>query len=69
MSKHHSGFYCINCLHSFATETKRESHENVCENKYFWNKSCLLKTLKYQNLINIKNMVKFNLLFMRILNV
>ena len=24
-SKHHSDFYCLNCLHSFARENKRES--------------------------------------------
>ena len=24
--KHPSDFYCLNCLHSFATENKRESH-------------------------------------------
>ena len=36
-SKHHSGFYCLNCLHSFATENKRESHKKVCINKGFWN--------------------------------
>ena len=36
-SKHHSDFYCLNCLHSFATENKHEFHENVCENKDFCN--------------------------------
>ena len=36
-SKHHGGFYCLNCLPSFATETKVESHKNVWENKYFCN--------------------------------
>ena len=35
-SKHHSDFYCLNCLHSFGTENKRESHK-VCENKHFCN--------------------------------
>ena len=25
-SKHHSDFHCFNCLHSFATENKCESH-------------------------------------------
>ena len=25
-SKHHGDFYCLNCLHSFATENKHESH-------------------------------------------
>ena len=36
-SKHHSDFYCLNCLHSFATEKKIESHKKVCENKDFCN--------------------------------
>ena len=36
-SKHHSDFYCLNCLHSFATESKPESHKKVCENKNFCN--------------------------------
>ena len=29
MSKHHGDFYCLNCLHSFATENKRECHKKV----------------------------------------
>ena len=37
MSKHHIDFYCFNCLHSFATENKLESHKKVCENKDFCN--------------------------------
>ena len=36
-SKHHVDFYCLNCLHSFVTENKRESHIKVCENKDFCN--------------------------------
>ena len=36
-SKHHGDFYCLNCLHSFVTENKRESHEKLCENKGFCN--------------------------------
>ena len=36
-SKHHRDFYCLNCLHSFATESKRESHKKVCKNKTFCN--------------------------------
>ena len=36
-SKHHDDFYCLNCLHSFATEKKLESHEEECENKDFCN--------------------------------
>ena len=35
-SKHHGDFYCLNCLHSFRTETKLKSHEKVCKNKDFY---------------------------------
>ena len=35
--KHHSVFYFLSCLHSFAAENKRESHKNLCENKDFCN--------------------------------
>ena len=36
-SKHHGDFCCLNCLNSFATENKRESHKKLCENKDFCN--------------------------------
>ena len=36
-SKHYSDFYCLNCLHSYKTKSKRESHKKVCENKKFCN--------------------------------
>ena len=39
--KNNRSFYCLNCLHSFRTKNKLESHKRVCENKDF----CLLKTL------------------------
>ena len=32
MSKHHGSFYCLKCLYSSATESKRESQKKVCEN-------------------------------------
>ena len=35
ISKHNSNFNCLNCLHSFSTKNKLESHEKVCENKDF----------------------------------
>ena len=34
-SKHHSCFYCLNCLHCFRIRNKRKSHEKVCKNKVF----------------------------------
>ena len=34
-SKHVCDFYCFNCLHSFRTKNKLESHKRECENDYF----------------------------------
>ena len=34
-SKHHSDFYCLNCLYSFRTKNRIKSLEKVCENKDF----------------------------------
>ena len=31
--KHNDNHYCMNCLHSFKTKNKLESHENVCKNQ------------------------------------
>ena len=36
-SKNNSNVYCVNCLHSFRTKNKFESHKKVCENKQFCN--------------------------------
>ena len=36
MSKHSSDS-CLNCLHSFRTKSKLQSHIKVCENTYFCN--------------------------------
>ena len=36
-SKHHRGLYYLNCLHSFAAESKRESHKKLCDEKGFCN--------------------------------
>ena len=32
-SKHYSDFYCLNCVHSFRTKNKLESHKKVRKNK------------------------------------
>ena len=34
-SKHKSEFYCLNCLHSFRTQNKLESHEKLFKYKDF----------------------------------
>ena len=37
-SKHLGDCYCLNCFHSFATESKNlKSHKKICENKDFCN--------------------------------
>ena len=36
-SKNNGDFYCLDCLHSFRTKNKCESHKKVCENKDFCN--------------------------------
>ena len=33
--KDRSHFYCLNCLHSFATKNKRELHKKLSKNKDF----------------------------------
>ena len=65
-SKTNGDFYCLSCLHSFRTKSRLESRKNVCENNDFCN--IIMQTLKYQNLINIKKLIKRYLLFMQILN-
>ena len=32
-SDHNGDFYCLNCLHSFSTKNKLESHKKACKNK------------------------------------
>ena len=36
-SKHHGDFYCLTCLHSFATEKNMNRITNICKNKDFCN--------------------------------
>ena len=36
-SKNNGEFYCLNCLHSFRTKNKLESHKTACESKDFCN--------------------------------
>ena len=30
----HGDFHCLNCLHSYVTEKKLESHKKVCEKNF-----------------------------------
>ena len=44
----HGDFYCLNCFHSFATESKPESHKKASENKDFCNENMLsVKILEF----------------------
>ena len=36
-SRNNGDFYCLNCLHSFRTKSKLESHKRACKNKDFCN--------------------------------
>ena len=45
-SKHYGGFYCLNCLYSFRTKSKFESHKRVCEDKDSCNKNTLSEDTK-----------------------
>ena len=42
-SENNGDFYCLNCLHTFRTKNKLQSHKKVCENEDFCNIGCLLK--------------------------
>ena len=37
VTSENSDFYFLNCLHSFRTKYKFDSHKKVCENKDFYN--------------------------------
>ena len=65
-SKHNGDIYCLNFLHSFATEKNLNCIKNSLKLKVFVMWLCFWKTLNYYNLINIKNLIKNNLLFMQI---
>ena len=43
-SKHDGDFYSLNCVHSFRTKSKLDSHKKVCKNKDFCNN---VKTARY----------------------
>ena len=48
MSKNNGDCSCINCLHSFRTENKLKSHENVCKNHAY---CCVKVPEKFENIL------------------
>ena len=53
-SKHYGDFYCLNCLHSFRTENKLKSYEEVCKNKDF----CGIAILSEKDILEFNQYMK-----------
>ena len=68
-SKDPGDFYCINCLHSFATEIKCKFHKKLCNNKYFCNIVILSEDTKILELNQDQQSDKHHFLFMQLLNI
>ena len=68
-SKHDGDFYCLNCLHFFATENKREFHKKLGKNKYFCNIIMPFEDNKILEFNQYQNLIKHHLLFMQIFNI
>ena len=68
-SKKNGYFYCLNCLHSFRTKNKLESHKKVSENKDFCNFIMPSEDTKILEFNNIENLINHHLLFKQFLNV
>ena len=63
-SKNNGHFYCLDCLHSFRTKNKLESHQKVCENKDFSNVIMPSEEIKILQLNQYQKLDKaHNLLF------
>ena len=61
--KRDGDFYCLNCLYSFRTKNRFESHKKVCENKYFRG-----VTMPFHDTKIITKTLRYHLLYMQILN-
>ena len=65
-SKDNGDFYCLNCLHYFRNLNHIKKYVKI---KIFVILLCFLKALKYYNLISTRNLIKYQLSVMEILNV
>ena len=68
-SKNNGDFCCLNCLYSFRTKSKLESHKRACENTDFCNVNMPTDDTKILEINNTKNLIKHHSLFMQILSV
>ena len=62
--KNNGDFHCFNCLYSFRTKNKLESHKKVCENKDFCGvemPSEDIKILKFNNQYQKSDKAPFNI--------
>lgn len=58
-SKHDGEFYFLNCLHWLRTKNKIELHKKLCKINIFLVSECLLKTLRFQSIL--ERVQEFNL--------
>ena len=57
-TKHHDTFYCLSCLHSFATKNKLGSYKQFAKRNIFVELFCQLKKVIYWNLIITRKKIK-----------
>ena len=46
-SNHYGDFYCLNCYHSYSTETRLKKHEEVCNDHDYCHVEMPNETIKY----------------------
>ena len=59
MPKHNGHFYCLKCLHSFATKNNCEPHKKVCKNKDF----VMLMSLEHTKILELNQYHKSDKVF------
>ena len=57
-TKHHDAFYCLSCLHLFATKNKLGSYKQFEKRNIFVELICQLKKVIYWNLIITRKKIK-----------
>ena len=61
---HNGDFYCLNCLHSYRTESKLRKHERICNDHDFCDIKMPDEDNKILKYIIGEKSLKFDLLFM-----
>ena len=54
-SNHHGDFYCLNCLHSYRTNSKLKKLEKICKNHDFCYLKMLMLIIKFEKVNQEKN--------------